>query len=264
MRPLVAVLLLLPPAQAAKVDFAAYGDCRSGHDVHRRLCASLVKAEAKFVVVSGDLVDGGDDADDWKAWREITKDLRAKSAYLAAPGNHDVSRDGAFERELGLKKTWSEKRIGDLHVFLLDSNEYFAEAEQREWFEKAAAASDAKHKIAAFHHPPFSLDKFGEFEQKPVRERMHPLLVKHGFCAAFCGHHHSFYATRRDGVRYVVTAGGGAWLYRQDPALAIEGDVYRSFHHWVGCTVGPKGIAGKVFDPDGVEVPELAFPVCEH
>jgi predicted phosphodiesterase len=258
------VLALLAGAQEAKVDFAAYGDCRSGHETHRRICASMLKAQAKYVVVSGDLVDWGDDADDWRIWREITKELRENSAYLAAPGNHDVSRDGAFERELGLKKTWSDRRIGDVHVFLLDSNEYFAEAEQLAWLEKAASASDAKHKIAAFHHPPWSLDRFGEFEQKPVRERLHPLLVKHKFCAAFGGHHHSFYATKRDGVRYVITAGGGAWLYRQDASLAIEGDLYRSFHHWVGCTVGPKGISARVYTPDGVDVPELAFPLCEH
>ena len=41
-----ALFLLLPAAQAAKVDFAAYGDCRSGHETHRRICASMIKAEA--------------------------------------------------------------------------------------------------------------------------------------------------------------------------------------------------------------------------
>lgn len=256
---MIALLLL---AQA--VDFAAYGDCRSGHDIHRRVCASMARSGAKAVVVSGDLVDDGDDPEDWKTWREITKDLRAKAAYLAAPGNHDVSQNRAFERELGLEKTWHDRRMGDVHYFMLDSNEYFAEAEQLAWLEKTAAASDAKHKIAAFHHPPYSLDAFGEFEEKPVRERLHPLLVKLKFCAAFAGHHHSFYATKRDGVRYVVTAGGGAHLYRQTPARAIEGDVFRSFHHWVGCRITPKGIRASVFDPDGVEVPELAFPLCEH
>ena len=253
-----------PTPQAVALDFAAYGDCRSGHDIHRRICGSMLRSGAKYVVVSGDLVDWGDDEDDWKIWREVTKDLRAKAAYLAAPGNHDVSRNRAFEREFGVERSWYDKRMGDVHLFLLDSNEYFAEAEQLAWLEKTAGASDARHKIAAFHHPPWSLDSFGEYEEKAVRERLHPLLVKLKFCAAFAGHHHSFYATKRDGVRYVVTAGGGAHLYRQTASRAIAGDLFRSFHHFVGGVVGPKGIAARVFDPDGLEAPDLAFPLCEH
>jgi acid phosphatase type 7 len=246
------------------LDFVAYGDCRSGHETHRRICASILRSGAKYVVVSGDLVDWGDDEGDWAIFREITKDLRAKTAYLAATGNHDSSRTRAFERELGVERTWYDKRIGDVHLFILDSNLYFAEAEQLAWLETTAAASDAPHKIAAFHHPPYSLDSFGEFEETPVRERLHPLLVKLKFCGAFCGHHHSFYATRRDGLRYVVTAGGGAHLYRITESKAQAGDLFRSFHHFVGCNVTPKGITARVFDPDGLEAPDLAFQVCQH
>lgn len=253
-----------PAAAALALDFAAYGDCRSGHAIHRRICASMVRSGAKYVVVSGDLVDWGDDAADWDVWRDITKDLRARAAYLAAPGNHDVSTSRAFERELGLERSWHEKRIGDVHLFLLDSNAGFAEEEQLAWLERTATASDAPHKIAAFHHSAFSLDSYGELEERPIRERLHPLLLKLRFCAAFAGHHHAFYTTVRNGLRYVVTAGGGAHLYRQQESRAIKGDLFRSFHHFVGCTIGPRGISGRVFDPDGVEVPELAFPLCEH
>jgi hypothetical protein len=253
-----------PQAPPVALDFAAYGDCRSGHETHRRICDSMIRAGVKYVVVSGDLVDWGDDEDDWKTWREVTKDLRAKAAYVAAPGNHDVSRRRAFEREMGVERTWYDKRMGDVHLFLLDSNEYFAEAEQLAWLEKTAEASDARHKIAAFHHPPWSLDSFGEYEEKPVRERLIPLLLKLRFCATFAGHHHAFYTTKRDGLRHVVTAGGGAHLYRITESRAIAGDLFRSLHHFVGCVVGPKGISARVFDPDGLEVPELAFPLCEH
>jgi 3',5'-cyclic AMP phosphodiesterase CpdA len=223
----------------------------------------MLQSNPKFVVASGDLVDWGDSEDDWRMFRQITRELRAKAAYVPAAGNHDVSLERRFEKEFGLEKLYYEKRFGDIHVFVLDSNTYFGDAEQLEWLEKRAAASDARHKIATFHHSPFSLE-WGEYEKKPVRERLHPILVKHRFCAAFCGHHHAFYATTRDGVRYVVTAGGGAGLYSLDKSMAQKGDVFREFHHYVGCALGEKGIAARVFDPDGVEAPELAFTLCEH
>jgi 3',5'-cyclic AMP phosphodiesterase CpdA len=216
------------------------------------------------VVVSGDLVDWADSDRDWADFRESTRELRAKTAYLPAPGNHDVSDHRRFEKEFGLEKSYYEKRIGDVHLFLLDSNGYFREPEPLAWLEEKAAASDARHKIAVFHHPPFSIDTWGDFETRAIRERLHPVLVRLKFCAAFCGHNHHFYTTRRDGVRYVITAGGGAPLYPIDPERAQEGDLFRKFHHFVGARIRDKRIEARVFDPDGRDVPELAFTVCEH
>lgn len=250
-----------PPLPAC--DFAVYGDCRYNTGVHRKVCESIVATGARFVVVTGDLVDFGDSEEEWAEFREITKELRSKADYLAAPGNHDLYPQRLFEREFGLDRTYREKVVGDAHVFLLDSNQYFSDGEQLRWLEEQAAASTSRHKIAAFHHPPYSLDSW-EGEEQRVRERIHALLVRLRFCAAFMGHHHSFYATRRDGLRYVVSAGGGAPLYPIEESKAIPGDLYRRFHHFVACRVSEKGVTARVFDPDGLEAPELAFEVCKH
>lgn len=253
-----------PPRELPRIDFGAYGDCRSGHDVHRAICASLVAMKPKFVAISGDLVDWGDDEEDWEIFRGITKELRAKTEYLPAAGNHDVSFAKKFEKEFKLETTYFDRRLGDFHLFLLDSNDEFRDAAQLRWLEEKAAASDAKHKFAVFHHAPYTVEPYGEFLTRMIRDRIHAVLVRLKFCAAFCGHHHAFYTTKRDGLRYVVTAGGGAILYEIDPAKAIPGDLFRKFHHFVGCTVTEKGVSAKVFEPDGREVPELAFPLCEH
>jgi hypothetical protein len=256
-----------PPAARSSLpafDFAAYGDCRSDQEVHRKICARIVETRAKVVLVSGDLVDYGEDPEDWRIFREVTGELRGKASYWAAPGNHDVSQGRWFEKEFGLERTWFDRRSGDLHVFLLDSNWYFREPEQLRWLEETAGASDALHKIAVFHHPPWSIGGYSEFESRKIRETMHPLLVRLRFCAAFCGHHHAFYTTRREGIRYVVTAGGGAPLYSIDEELAQEGDQFRKFHHFVACRIMEKGIEARVYDPDGVEDPALAFALCEH
>ncbi|HLF93847.1 MAG TPA: metallophosphoesterase, partial [Planctomycetota bacterium] len=136
-----AALPKTPPPAPPPFDFAAYGDCRSDHDVHGRICASILRSRPKFVMVSGDLVDFGESAEDWKTFRAVTKELRSRTEYWAAPGNHDVSSDRAFEKEFGLEKPYADRRSGDIHVFLLDSNAYFAEAEQVKWLDEKAAAS---------------------------------------------------------------------------------------------------------------------------
>ena len=244
-----------------QLDFAAYGDCRDGHDVHRSICTSILATGAKFVVSTGDLVGSPDFEQDWVKFREITRELRAKVGYYAAPGNHDVSDRRPFEMEFGLEKTYFEKRIGDVHLFLLDSNSYFSDAEQLQWLEERAKASDARHKFAAFHHPPFLFETWGD---STIRDRIHPLLLRLKFCAVFCGHHHSFYTTTRDGLRYVVTAGGGAPLYGVDAAQAHPRDQFKNIHHYVGCRMLANKIAAQVFNPDGREEPDLAFTLCEH
>ncbi len=253
-----------PSRELPRIDFGAYGDCRSGHDVHRAICASLAAMKPRFVAVSGDLVDWGDDEGDWETFRGIVRELRAATEYLPAPGNHDVSSQRNFEREFRLERPYYDRRLGEIHVFLLDSNDSFQDAPQLRWLEETASASDAKHKFAVFHHSPWTVDPYGEHGTRMIRDRIHGLLVRLRFCAAFCGHHHAFYTTRRDGLRYVVTAGGGAPLYEIDPSKAIPGDLFRKFHHFVGCAVSDRGISARVFEPDGREVPELAFPVCQH
>ncbi len=106
-------------------------------------------------------------------------------------------------------------------------------------------------------------DKRGK-EADDIRPRIHPLLVKLKFCAAFCGHQHSFYSTLRDGVRYVVTAGGGAPLWKIDPSLGQKGDLAKKFHHFVGFKVAGPKIEAHVYGEDGGEDEDLAFTLCEH
>ncbi|MBI2900612.1 MAG: metallophosphoesterase [Planctomycetes bacterium] len=246
---------------ALPYSFAAYGDCRHYHKVHANLCDAMVRSGAKFVLVSGDLVDHGDREDQWVRFREITKDLRARAEYLPAMGDHDGK---LFPKEFGLEKLYYDRVIGDVHVFVLDSTKRFGDAEQLAWLEDRAAASKSLHRMAVFHHPPFTIDPDRQPGAEEIRGRIHWVLVKHRFCAAWTGHDHGFYTTARDGVRYVVTAGGGASLFEPDPSKGRPGDLWKSFYHFVGCRIEGRRIAAQVIDEDGDEVPALAFTVCDH
>jgi hypothetical protein len=268
MRRLAALALLLlagcsEKKLAAGLDFAAYGDCRHQPAVHRRVANSIAASGARFTLVTGDLVDTPEDPAAWAEFRDIVKELR-KKPYDCAVGDHDPGEKLYFKKELGLDRLYYDRKDGDFHIFVLDSSGKFADKDQVDWLEKTAAASTAKHKIAVMHHTPYSIKASRVAEAEELRPKIHPLLVKLKFCAAMCGHVHAFYTTLRDGVRYVVTAGGGAPLYSIDASLGQPGDLSRKFHHFVGFKIAGSRIEGHVYDPDGVEDEALAFPLCEH
>ena len=251
------------PVRAANLDFAAYGDCRHQTDVHTKIAKSIAAAGAAYVLVSGDLVDAPDDPQAWVEFREAAKDL-LKRPYYCAPGDHDTGAKNLYQKEFGLERMYYDKVEGDCHLFVLDSLGSFADAEQLVWLEKAATASTSRHKIAVFHHPPFGIHERRTGQTEAIRPKIHPLLSKLKFCGAICGHQHAFYATLRDGVRYVVTAGGGAPLYHIDASLGIDGDRSRKFFHFVGFKKSGSRIDAHVYDVDGVEDESLAFKFCEH
>ncbi len=250
--------------KAVPVDFAAYGDCRHQPKVHRKVAAAMASSGAKFFLVTGDLTDKPDEEAAWVEFRDIVKDVRSKGPYYCSFGDHDSGPKDLFMKEMGMTKPYFDKVEGEYHLFILDSRGKFADPGQVEWLKKTAAASTSTHKFAIFHHPPFMVDQDRGKEADAIRPAIHPLLVQLKFCAAFNGHQHAFYTTLRDGVRYVVTAGGGAPLWRIDPSLGQKADLARRFHHFVGFKVNGPKIAAHVVDEDGVEAEDLAFTLCEH
>ncbi len=250
--------------KAAGVDFAAYGDARHEPRIHRQIVNSMNASGAKYVVVTGDLVDDAEVEAQWLEVRDILKDLRSRVGYYCAVGDHDPGSKNYFEREMGETRMYYDKREGDVHLFILDSRSKFTDAPQIEWLKKTANASTAKHKFAVFHHPPFMIYEKRMNEADAIRPNIHPLLVELKFCAAFCGHQHAFYSTKRDGLRYVVTAGGGAPLRNIDPKHGQPGDLARKFYHWVGLKFAGPRIDARVYNEHGEEAEDLAFVLCDH
>jgi len=203
------------------------------------------------------------DTKSWERWREITKELRAKVPYWSCRGDHDLGPSGHFDRELGVDRPYFERERDGIHFFFLDSTTDFERGAQVKWLEERARVSQARHKIAVFHHPPYTIKEGREERAKRIFDLIHATLERLGFCAAFCGHDHHFFTTRRDRVRYVVTGGGGAPLYSLNPKLAKKRDRYLAFHHFVLCRSDANGITAKVYGPAG-SYPEIHFVVCRH
>jgi hypothetical protein len=213
----LAVLLGASPA-AADTGILAVGDVGVGGTAQREVGLAISafeeRHEAALLVTLGDNDYTGSPERFRANWRESFGWTRAQGVRVAGTtGNHDreVGDGGRYQyRTLGMPGSWYSRRTGDVEVFLLDSNR--VDDAQTAWLERALAASTARWKVAAFHHPPYTCGSHRG--SGDVQEEWVPLFERHGVQLVLGGHDHNYqrFAQRR-GVVYVVHGGGNSVLY---------------------------------------------------
>src|SRR6266545_3391023 len=139
------------------------------------------------------------------------------------------------------------KGDGLVEFFALDSTRF--DVRQRRWLEAALQASQAKWKVALFHHPIYSsADQHGS--DLELRAEIEPLLVRYNVAAAFSGHDHTYERIKpQQGVQYFVSGAGAAPrrgdLDRDSPFLAAGNDETSSF---MSVEITPERFGFKTID----------------
>ena len=200
----------------ADTGIVAIGDFGVGGERERATGAAVERFAARRPVRA--LVTLGDN-DYTESPRAFRRNWRAAFGWAAADGlvvagtlgNHDVRVDGGrYEFGLlGMPRRYYSRRVGDVGLFLLDSNR-IGEG-QLGWLNRALARSAAPWKVVAFHHPPYSCG--GYLGVRSVRRLLVPVFERHDVDLVLSGHDHHYQRFRRRGVTYVVHGGGGAPLY---------------------------------------------------
>ena len=246
---------------SGKFLFIAYGDTRSNAIEHQKVVNFIVSLKPQFVLQTGDLVDDGNNQDEWRQFDQITAPLRAAHiAYYPARGNHDLGPyyvkrvTEPFDSGNGYYYAFTRKGIRFIAVDCFEP--FDPGTDQYEWLETQLQEAKGKTVIVFFHESPFSVGPHGSnFE---VQAALHPLFVKYRVPLVFAGHDHLYYRTIRDGVTYIVTGGGGADLYlATNTQYAIPGDVYKTTYHIVRCDVTPSTIVLTALTPDGEQIDKL-------
>jgi 3',5'-cyclic AMP phosphodiesterase CpdA len=214
------------PAAGQPIRFVVYGDMRGGHRVHAKILESIAAEAPDFVLVTGDLVARGSDAGDWQRFFKIAGPLLARFPFYPVAGNHDVGRSGSellrMNELFALWPAppsrpswghWYSFEVGGVHIVMLDSNAY-RHAEQLEWLERDLAAARKRGVRAIFattHDGPYS--RGIHRGNRYAADKYAPVLARHGVAMVFSGHDHLYQRGEVDGLRYVVSGGGGAPLY---------------------------------------------------
>jgi hypothetical protein len=246
------------PTVGAVLRIGVYGDVRGGHAVHRKLVGQMLREGLDMIAVTGDMVLHGADEADWQRFFAVTRELLATVPYYPAVGNHDLGWGGAHEnaedifalpqgpagRPLGAY--WYSRDVSDVHLVFLDSNAY-DRTDQEPWLDADLSAARAKKTraiIVFVHDGPYARGYHGG--SAIARDRYVPILLKHKVDLVLSGHDHIYQRGDANGLRYVVSGGGGASLYgircgvKGRPKCAVDDgmQMVAREHHYVVLTIG--------------------------
>jgi len=216
-----------PPASADAFDFVVTGDTHSNKqlvfqtDIIKGMIREWNILKPALVLEVGDLVLGGSAENVPPQWDLFQKTIaECRAPYFAAPGNHDIS-DAASER-LWLERmgpTYYAFSYGNTRFIMLDSEEVDAldaiSAAQLAWLKKELETTKARNILLFLHQPyfasygdPSKIDEAWAKRWKPMADLIHGHPVR----AVFAGHEHGYRDFGvRDGVHYVVCAGGASF-----------------------------------------------------
>ena len=203
----------------SKIRFAIMGDWGTGdhheHGVAAQMLNSHQASPLDFVVSAGDNIYPNGNPSYFKRNFEepFGKILEDRVKFYAVLGNHDVEqgrhdqcRYPLFNME-GCSYYTLKKGNGLVEFFMLDSNSFGAT--QETWLDDSLRGSQAKWKIAVFHHPIYSSGK-SHGSSVSLRKRLEPLFTRYGVSCAFSGHDHIYERTKpQKDIQYFVTGAGG-------------------------------------------------------
>lgn len=233
------------PGENKPFSFLLYGDNRSDHDAHASVVKAMQAVPSDFLLNTGDLVAEGDSARDWEAFFHVETPMLKDRCLFACIGNHEMTgnnannylryfqtgKDAAGARSLFFSVRWSSARFFFLNAFVPWSS-----GPDRAWIEQELARSDGEegllHRFVVLHQGVGSSGPHGP-NKEMLGAGVIDLFRKHKVTAVFAGHDHLYERGELKGLKYLLSGGGGAPLYkarkRPDPATqAVE-----AVHHFV-------------------------------
>jgi predicted phosphodiesterase len=208
------------PLQEKSIRFAVVGDTGTGDQpefqVAQQMEAYRQRVKFDFVIMLGDNIYGGHSPQDFvrKFEQPFKPLLDAGVKFYASLGNHDDPNDERLYKpfNMGGERYYVFKK-GDVAFFVLDSN-YF-DPTQLSWLTQNLQQSNARWKIAYFHHPLYNNGR-NHGPDLDLRAQLVPLFKKYGVNAVFSGHEHVYERMRPEENIYYFVLGNSAKLMDHD------------------------------------------------
>ena len=232
--------------------FAVLGDTRNNTRIAKEIYRHIEGYKPVLAFHTGDIVRGGTADELLDRHIAIVEKEMPSVPLFCVPGNHErgPKRDyKAFKRLYGDDRfsfAFKECRFVGINNNLRD---YVQDDDLA--FLKEGLQYPARHRFVFLHIPPaFFEEAFVSDTRrrgfKKNAEAFHSLMKEYAVDEVFMAHIHGYATFLRDGVRYTLTAGGGAPLSHR---IVEENRHY----HYIDCQVTPEGIKRtlKIYESGG-------------
>ena len=260
------------PGQIVPFSFVYMGDAQNGLDFWGNLTRTAFQnhPDAAFYIMAGDLVNRGNQRDDWDSLFAGAAGVYDRRPVVPAIGNHECQGDqgpwmylSMFDLPRNGPENLPEERVYALRysnaLFLvLDSN--LPAHEQTDWIEAQLANTDATWKFVVYHHPAYS--SAPRRDNASIRRLWGELFDKYHVDLALQGHDHAYLRTYpmrgeqrvdspAEGTIYIVSV-AGTKMYDQDPRDYSEVAFKNiSTYQVLDITVEETTLTYRAYDADG-------------
>ena len=249
-----------PPVSSDAFDFAVVADTRSlsvteQSETWKQIIQDVNVLRPAFILDVGDLILGGAAEllpAQWDEYERVVANLQVP--LFPVTGNHDIS-DATTE------KIWLDRvgptcyafSYGNSRFIALNSEEVGAGQRlsdaQIAWLKADLQSANAKH-IFLFLHKPYFVAGWREPNWTPSWDNVAEAIKGYPVRIVFGGDDHLYrYMGQRDGVHYVISAGGGAEVRHP----VDEG----GFHHFVLVRVRGEEVTWSVIKPGSILPPDV-------
>ncbi len=231
-----------------------YGDSRYGDSIHKKLVEQMLKLDFSIVIHLGDMVNKGDNLEDWYKFFQITEPLRKKAFFQPVRGNHELP-DVYYKEYLKLYN--NNFKILDYNFIFIDPLDGINKSTD---YVKA----NSKDKTLVFSHYP--LITTGHHINDIIAKRLYngifPLIKDNKILMYVGAHDHNYQRFVFDNFIHIITAGGGASLYSQ----SVEHknlEVFKKEYHFVYLKFFIDKIEVRAISQEGKIIDEFTLVVKE-
>jgi hypothetical protein len=206
------------PLKDGSVRWAVIGDNGTGEgpelEVANQMQRYWTRVKFDFVTMDGDNIYGGHSPRDFRLkFEDPYKPLLDEGVkFYASLGNHDDPQIEINYKPYNMGGnryyTFNKK---DVDFFVLDSN--YMTPQQLSWLEGKLKGSNAKWKIAYFHHPLYTCAKF-HGPDIDLRNQLMPLFTQYGVNVVWYGHEHVYeHLKPQQGIYFFLEGESGQLRY---------------------------------------------------